>query len=874
TTFRTLIPNHLKSFVKNQLHRWIRNAIRAKNDCQELKQYRLMRVNRENTVVPIDYLNTGISMKNMIWSDGLTQFIQLKHHLTLTFENLTSCFISNIGFIKKYDNANIFGLTGTLGSHAEQNLLSNIYRVSYATIPTYKEKRFEERDGYIAETDIVWLLMISSLAIENVDEGRAVLIICETEIDLNNIEYTLNQLTRFSEFNMRKYANENHVEETQKEVKPRDIILATNIAGRGTDFKTSNELEENGGLHVCVTFLPCNQRVEDQAFGRTSRQGKKGTSQLVIRAAEVERLGFNIKNPEFLEIKQKRDDHESNRLKEIENVLVKELDFKDELFERFVNYYKELKKTYKHEKDSYILHDFREYFAYWFQMKNYKGGELNDVTPESEFENFKEDAKEIIAGSIIHNPFNCIAAANYYLQNNVTDEAEKMLNRAIEMSENNLALTYGAYSKLAELKIDKAGQIWKRLRKGLGKFFFMDVKTDDNYKKEALKYMEKSKIALQKEIQVIEDLLGYKRNEDSDTNEVHIKKIENKETKVEKEKVEEVEETAGNSVTDSEEINNDVVTKTVNTYSYNINGRLAVLKSCYEHNELQIKKIKDLKEKDIICDRIVPISIRTFPIGDTFSVRQAVVEITSIGFNTFFILDEIHDIPKEKIHFAQAHLAGGVVAVVAGCAFPPSFFVMSGIGVSLIADAIIDVVFELLSSGKQEFDKKAFLKGKFILYAITLITAGVKIAAQMTKILTKAVQFCRVVSENLRESYPMLSKIFTKLAITIEKYEMLLQTKYVNSLNDNKFTQIWGTSKGVFEEKILPEVLNAGIQRGEEELEKFDNNFTSKSCSRECITFTLKECIHQNSELAKKICTNNLLTINEVVDEFLIENDK
>eukprot|EP01132_Coremiostelium_polycephalum_P000012 gene12-17_t len=69
---------------------------------------------------------------------------------------------------------------------------------------------------------------------------------------------------------------------TKKELESRDVIIATNIADRGTDLVTSKAIEANNGLHVCIPFLPTNYRVELQNAGRTARQGKKGTAQLVL----------------------------------------------------------------------------------------------------------------------------------------------------------------------------------------------------------------------------------------------------------------------------------------------------------------------------------------------------------------------------------------------------------------------------------------------------------------------------------------------------------------------------------------------------------------------------------------------------------------
>ena len=59
-------------------------------------------------------------------------------------------------------------------------------------------------------------------------------------------------------------------------------FFVNNLGGRGIDLKSNPDEEKNGGLHVILTNMSKNYRVLKQAFGRTSREGKKETGQMII----------------------------------------------------------------------------------------------------------------------------------------------------------------------------------------------------------------------------------------------------------------------------------------------------------------------------------------------------------------------------------------------------------------------------------------------------------------------------------------------------------------------------------------------------------------------------------------------------------------
>lgn len=136
------VPNHLSAYIIEQVNFWVKSLLRAKAMSLE-KDYIIKDSKGRQAIMPVDYTSTGVINENTQWNDGLHQFLQLKHGLKLTKENLTTCYISNMQYFLLYKQ-NIYGMTGTLGSQDSQDLLQEIYKVDICKIPTYKAKKFIE----------------------------------------------------------------------------------------------------------------------------------------------------------------------------------------------------------------------------------------------------------------------------------------------------------------------------------------------------------------------------------------------------------------------------------------------------------------------------------------------------------------------------------------------------------------------------------------------------------------------------------------------------------------------------------------------------------------------------------------------------------
>lgn len=273
------VPGFLSGLVKSKLEVWIKNALVAQKMTMD-HEYVLER----QGIVPVDYSSTGVIENLMTLSDGLHQFLELKHNLKLSNMASISNYMSNVGLLQMY-GGKVFGLTGTLGQPAEMETLQKLYGVETCQIPTFKRKKLFEVEGVIVDVEKEWIKTICSVLSEQIQATsyrgqRAVLVICETISRAKTIHSSV------KDPNAKKMLFiSNNMDNTaifKNELTGGDTIIATNLAGRGADFKVSDQVKAAGGLFVIQTFLPENSRVEAQAFGRTARQGSPGSAQLIV----------------------------------------------------------------------------------------------------------------------------------------------------------------------------------------------------------------------------------------------------------------------------------------------------------------------------------------------------------------------------------------------------------------------------------------------------------------------------------------------------------------------------------------------------------------------------------------------------------------
>ena len=376
-----IYPRCMKKYIEDSFDVWIENVIKAPTMIEE-KDF----IKKENNIVPIDYSNTGVLQNNMVWDGGLQQILQIIHDENGTYENENTNFLSNISFFNRY-NGNIYGVTGTFGGKNFQDILREVYRIKLYKIPPNKESLLHDTGPKICNNKNDYLDSIKENVKKMITEhNRSVLIICNSINEGKELYDIL--LDIYNQENVMKYFTEDDKDTIEKTLEIKKIIVATNLAGRGTDIKISDELEFNGGLHVIVSFLPLNQRIEDQNYGRAGRKGQKGSYCLImIYNDEYGPVDDNMNDESKLtEIKKRREKAEYQSIQELKENDKVFIEQKEEIFSEFLQY---LKDYYK-ECNKFVRASIEEQWGILL-----KGKDIETIK-DNYNKLIKEDKKEIV----------------------------------------------------------------------------------------------------------------------------------------------------------------------------------------------------------------------------------------------------------------------------------------------------------------------------------------------------------------------------------------------------------------------------------------------------------------------------------------------
>ena len=392
------LPIYLRDYCDSRLRCWIDNAFLA-SEMQPGREY----IVEGDAVYPVDYKSTGVIEANKKWGDGLQQFLEMKHGLPRSPLSLITNFLSNIDFLERY-GSNIVGVSGTFGDNAEKQFMRDTFSVEFATIPTSKRRKLFELDGLILEDEDKWLKSIFMNVESAIASQRAVLVICEDIATADKIHPMISREDSESALYLHTKGDSYDGGCMHKELKPGDVVITTNLGARGTNFVTDDIVNKNGGLFVLVTFIPLNDRVEKQAFGRTGRRGANGSCQIIVHMkAMPERLRSCETVGEAKRLRDSIENHRLNNMTEVNLTRNKQKLFREycELKNKFV------RSNARDLNDTTIQEDILdETWAKWIQNYEAIDPESNHVEMVQELHRISEEcskrAKRFESDNIYH----------------------------------------------------------------------------------------------------------------------------------------------------------------------------------------------------------------------------------------------------------------------------------------------------------------------------------------------------------------------------------------------------------------------------------------------------------------------------------------
>ena len=233
-------------------------------------------VTNSGEVIIVDE-HTGRLMQGRRYNEGLHQAIEAKEGVQVKQESMTLATISFQNFFRLYRK--LAGMTGTAFTEAEE--FQQIYALDVIQIPPNRPIARVDKDDLIFRTEAGKLRAIVREVKEYHKKGQPVLIGSASIVKNELIAKYLDEAgLPYQLLNAKN--NEREAAIIEKAGEKGAITLATNMAGRGTDIKLTDEVKKLGGLVVIGSERHDSRRVDNQLRGRGGRQGDPGTTQFFV----------------------------------------------------------------------------------------------------------------------------------------------------------------------------------------------------------------------------------------------------------------------------------------------------------------------------------------------------------------------------------------------------------------------------------------------------------------------------------------------------------------------------------------------------------------------------------------------------------------
>lgn len=230
----------------------------------------------DNKVMIVDE-QTGRIMDGRRYSDGLHQAIEAKENVKIEDATQTFATVTLQNYFRMYRK--LSGMTGTAITEAGE--FWEIYKLDVVEIPTNRPIARNDKQDLVYKTTREKYNAVIEDIVKLVDAGRPVLV-GTTSVEISELLGRMLKIRKIPHNILNAKLHKREADVVAEAGKPGQVTIATNMAGRGTDIKLSNEVKTAGGLAIIGTERHDSRRVDRQLRGRAGRQGDVGSSQFYV----------------------------------------------------------------------------------------------------------------------------------------------------------------------------------------------------------------------------------------------------------------------------------------------------------------------------------------------------------------------------------------------------------------------------------------------------------------------------------------------------------------------------------------------------------------------------------------------------------------